>query len=83
VELSSVRLMIADGGKSDAGMLNENKACNPDGRPAIVFGVATSDEEKAEKKVRNIGKKIRQKSTRRRRGGRISGSGMRFRELEN
>lgn len=65
---------MADGGKSDVGMLKENSACNPDVRPASVFGVATFEEDKAEKRVRRIGKKIRQKSRRRRRGGRMSGS---------
>jgi hypothetical protein len=75
VELSSVRLIIADGGKSDEGMLKEKRACNPDVRPASVLGVATFDEESAEKKVRKIGKKIRQKRTTRRRGGRMSADG--------
>lgn len=65
--------MIADGGKSDDGMLKENRACNPDVRPANVLGVATVGDESAEKRVRNIGKKIRQKRIRRRRGGRILG----------
>jgi hypothetical protein len=65
--------MIADGGKSEVGMLNENRACSPDGWPVSEVGVATSEEESAENKVTKIGKKIRQKSTTRRRGGRISG----------
>lgn len=64
---------MADGGNSDEGMLKEKKAWSLDVRPASVLGVATLDEERAEKKVRKIGKKMRQKSTRRRRGGRISG----------
>jgi hypothetical protein len=68
--------MMADGGKSEVGILKENKACSPDERPASVLGVATFDEEKAEKRVKRIGKKIRQKSPRRRRDDRISGSGM-------
>lgn len=72
VELSSVRLIIAEGGKSEEGMLKEKRACNPDVRPASVFGVATLDEESAEKKVRKIGKKMMQKMTRRKRGGRMS-----------
>lgn len=62
---------MADGGKSDDGTLNENRACSRDVRPASVLGVATVGDESAEKRVRKIGKKIRQKSIRRRRGGRI------------
>lgn len=71
-----MRLIIADGGNSEEGMLKEKRACNLDVRPASVFGVATLGEESAEKKVRKIGKKMRQNSTRRRRGGRISGGRM-------
>lgn len=41
-------------------------------RPASVLGVVTLDDVSAEKKVRRIGKKIRQKRTMIRRGGRIS-----------
>lgn len=65
--------MMADGGKSEVGILKEKRACNPDVVPASVLGVATLDEKIAEKKVRRMGKKIRQKRIRRRRGGRISG----------
>lgn len=66
---------MAEGGKSEEGILKEKRACNPDDRPASVLGVATCEEERAEKKVRKIGKKIRQKITRRRRGGRMSADG--------
>lgn len=69
---------MADGGKSEEGMLKEKRACNPDDWPAIVFGVATLGDERAEKKVRKIGTKMRQKRTRRRRGGRISRNNRRF-----
>jgi hypothetical protein len=62
---------MADGGNSEEGMLKENSACSPVVRPASVLGVATSGEVSAEKKVRRIGKKIRQKSTMIRRGGRM------------
>lgn len=64
--------MIADGGKREVGILKENRACSPDVGPASVLGVATFEEKMAEKKVRKMGKKIRQKRTRRRRGGFIS-----------
>jgi hypothetical protein len=63
---------MADGGKSEEGMLKENKACSPVVRPASVLGVATLGDVSAEKKVRRIGKKIRQKRTMIRRGGRMS-----------
>lgn len=62
---------MADGGKSDDGMLNANSARSPVARPASVLGVATSEDVSAEKKVRRIGKKIRQKRTMRSRGGRM------------
>lgn len=64
---------MADGGKSDDGMLKEKRACNPDVRPASVLGVATRGEERAEKKVRRMGRKIRQKRMRIKRGGCILG----------
>ena len=63
---------MADGGKRDDGMLKENKARSPVVRPVSVLGVATSGDVSAEKKVRRIGKKIRQKRTMSRRGGRMS-----------
>jgi hypothetical protein len=66
---------MAEGGKSEEGILKEKRACSLDDRPASVLGVATCEDERAEKKVRKIGKKIRQKSTRRRRGGRIAADG--------
>lgn len=73
VELSSVRLMMAEGGNREVGMLKENRACIPEAGLVRVLGVATWDEESAEKRVRKMGKKIRQKRTTRRRGGRIAG----------
>lgn len=63
---------MADGGNREEGMLKENKACSPVVRPASVLGVATLGDVSAEKKVRRIGKKIRQKRTMIRRGGRMS-----------
>lgn len=72
VELSSVRLIIADGGKRDEGILKEKRACNPVVGPASAFGVATwVDDDRAEKKVRKIGRKIKQNARRTRRGGRM------------
>lgn len=41
---------MAEGGKSEGGILKEKRACNPDDRPASVLGVATCEEERAEKK---------------------------------
>lgn len=63
---------MADGGKRDDGMLKENKARSPVVRSVSVLGAATSGDVSAEKKVRRIGKKIRQKRTMSRRGGRMS-----------
>lgn len=64
---------MADGGKSEDGILKDNRECSPEVRPASVSGAATRGEVIAEKMVRRIGKKIRQKSTMIKRGGRISG----------
>lgn len=69
--MSSVRLIIADGGKREDGTLKEKRARNPVVRPASVLGAVTLGEVSAEKKVRRIGKKIRQKRTMRSRGGRM------------
>lgn len=66
-----MRLMIADGGKREEGILKEKRACNPVVGPAIALGVATREEERAEKKVRKMGRKIKQKARRMRRGGRM------------
>lgn len=64
--------MMADGGKSEDGILKEKRECNRVVRPASVLGVATRGEVSAEKMVRRIGKKIRQNSTIIKRGGRMS-----------
>ena len=63
---------MADGGNRDEGMLKEKRACRPVARPASESGVDTLGEEvKAEKKVRMMGRKMRQKTTAIKRGGRI------------
>lgn len=61
---------MADGGKRADGILKEKRACNPDVGPASAFGVATrGEDERAEKKVRKMGRKIKQNARRIRRGG--------------
>lgn len=62
---------MAEGGKSEDGMLKENRACSPDVRPDSVCEVETVGDERAEKMVRKIGKKTRLKRIKRRRGDRI------------
>jgi len=71
VELSSVRLMMADGGHSDDGVWNENRARS---RPDLVFesdvstvpdlGWADSRERKVTKKGRTM-KHVRRRTSRR------------------
>lgn len=62
---------MADGGKREEGMSKEKRACSLVLRPTSVLGVAMSCDVSAEKKVRRIGKKMRQKRTIRSRGGRM------------
>lgn len=70
--MSSVRLIMADGGKREEGILKENRACNPVVGPAIALGFVTREEdERAEKSVRRIGRKIKQNARKTTRGGRM------------
>jgi hypothetical protein len=63
--------MMADGGKSEDGTLKEKRAWRPDVRPANVLRVVTRGDDSAEKNVRKMGRKSRQKRTGIRRGSRI------------
>ena len=76
MELSSVRLMIAEGGKSEEGVWKENKARMPLFWPEDVDCVdwrCRGCEYRSEKKVKKTGRATKQRINRTRRGGRILG----------
>ena len=73
--MSSVRLTIADGGKSEVGTLKERMAGHPFVRPVRASGAPAEggedEEERAEKRVKMMGRQMTASRNRRRRGGRI------------
>lgn len=71
--MSSVRLIIADGGKREEGALKEKRARNRLVRPANESEVAWCGcAERSDKPVRKIGRKMKQNIRSIKRGGRMS-----------
>ena len=77
MELSSVRLIIAEGGKREEGTLKEKKAPSPLVRPAKESGVTAPEDggedeaKRTEKKVKKLGSSTRTKRNRTNRGNRM------------
>lgn len=74
VELSSVNLMIAEGGKRDMGAWNENKARNRldrDSSPKLADSASRGCAVRRERKVRKVGNAMKLRRRTSNRGGRI------------
>ena len=75
MELSSVKLIMADGGNKDVGVLKEKRARNRLDRPATGASPSPAPRRGSavtrERKVSRIGRKMKQKIKSKSRGGRI------------